>query len=226
MCFLHFAIRAPWKRSTGPFTPHLAASFSPYCSQSLVFLKFFKGPKNQGKKKQGLGPCRERIFEDVFLHPKNDQAMICVILVCRLLPHKVEICIMFRKPNLYSTTNSNRRWPIDQKSISWTMEHIITNGKLTVYHSGKSLESYIRLNHTGNPSNFARLNGLKVSTNKHNLQLLHAEDWRGGASKLKPSFHEIKSVVTRVARLTEYDYSYINHLLTGMILQASGRRNI
>ena len=79
------------------------------------------------------------------------------------------------------------------------MEHIITNGKLTVYHSGKSLESYIRLNHTGNPSDFARFNGLKVSTNKHNLQLLHAEDRRGGASKLKPSFHEIKSVVTRVA---------------------------
>ena len=158
----------------------------------------FQGPENQ-KTKQGLGLAEKGFLRIFVLHPKNDQAMICVILVCRLLSHKVEICIMFRKPNLYSTTNSNRRWPIDQKSRSWTMEHIITNGKLTVYHSGKSLESYIRLNHTGNPSDFARFNGLKVSTKKHNLQLLHAEDRRGGASKLKPSFHEIKSVVTRVA---------------------------
>lgn len=43
----------------GPFTPHLAASFSPYCSQSLVFLKFFKGPKIRKKKTRAWASQRK-----------------------------------------------------------------------------------------------------------------------------------------------------------------------
>lgn len=53
----------------GPFTPHLAASFSPYCSQSLVFLKFFKGPKIRKKKNKGLG-LAEKGFLRMFFFPK------------------------------------------------------------------------------------------------------------------------------------------------------------